>query len=216
MSELGKVVKVEFKYEKKADPNYKGESFGYTQELIIEGANLKTIDRISDGSVIKKEYEMAGENFCDLITDIGIGEKPVEGVNFINYDPSYILKIIYENGEKSFSGAYTEYDTPENWKIVLLALFDYFSFHNYGLMFAYDSKSFKETVGNIRYLEVLIEGEKVPEFYKTFDTTISNNDRVKIRKGDSIVNGIVTDIRKYTIGRAPYNFKKSKFIICKV
>lgn len=212
--ELGKVIKIEFNYKKCADSSYATESFEYNQELIIEGKVLKIIDTISDGSVITKEYKMAGENFCDIITDIGILDKPLDNVSFINYDPSYTLKITYENGVKEFKGAYNENDVPKNWMVLLVSIFDTFIFHSFGLMFGIDSSTYQNMMKQIRYLEVLPEGEKIPEFCRTIDDTIDRHEKVKFRAIDGTVKvGVVTDIRTYGLGRAPFILKRSKFII---
>lgn len=213
-NELGKVIKIEFAYKKRADSNPQVESFEYNQELIVEGEVVKTIDTISNGSVITKEYRMAGENFCDIITDIGIGDKPLENVSFINYDPSYTLKITYENGVKEFGGAYNENDVPKNWIVLLISIFDTFIFHSFGLMFGLESGEYQNMMNKIRYLEVLPDGASMPLFFKTIDDSIDRHENVKFRAEDGTIKvGKVTDVITFGIGRAPFNLKRSKFII---
>lgn len=216
--QLGKVIRVEFKYFNRVSQFSDGEQYDCNEVMTIEKDSLKFVQEISDGSIITREYKVADEDFCALITDIGIGEKLKTGLIYLKANPSYELTIEYEGGVKHFKGRYAEHDLPKNWSLVMAHILDFMLWHGFGCSFYLEDLNLSSIDLNHTYVGVKFNGCDEVYYYKTNNDEIVVGSKVKVYRhlsgNDEI--GEVVDIQVYQTGRAPYALKKSRYVIEKI
>lgn len=216
--ELGKVIKAEFKYFNRVSPHEEGEVYDCNETIIIESDYLKMVQEVGDGSIITREYRVKDEDFCALITDIGIGEKLKTGLFYLKANPSYELTLTYENATRSFKGFYAEHDLPKNWALVMAHILDFLLWHGFGLSFWLEEINLSSFDIKHTYVGVDFDGEDDIIYYKTNNSEIVVGSNVKVYRESTnqVEVGKVCDIQVYQTGRAPYALKKSRYVIEKV
>ena len=216
--ELGKVIKAEFKYFNKVSQYEEGEAYDCLETITIESDCIKMVQEIGDGSVITREYKVKDEDFCALITDIGIGEKLKTGLIYLKANPSYELNIQYENGVKHFKGYYAEHDLPKNWALVMAHILDFFLWHGFGCSFYLEEINLSSFDIKHTYVGVNFDDEEDILYYKTNNSEIVVGSKVKVYRASvgQVEVGTVCDIQVFQTGRAPYTLKKSRYVIEKV